>query len=292
MAHQHIVTPTLDIGYETSGPAHGSPVLLLHGWPDDVRTFDGIVPALNDAGLRTIVPWLRGFGPTRFRSAQTRRTGEMVAFAQDALDLADALGLERFAVAGHDWGGRIGYILASLKPQRITRLVAMSIGWTPGPFVTPALEQARRYWYQWFMATERGAAVVRDHGVAFARFQWDTWSPPGWFDDSRFGVTASSFENPDWAAITLHAYRVRWEAAEPDPHYAAMEQRRLAARTIPVPTLVLHGADDRCVVSSVYDGMERHFTGGFERRALPGVGHFPTREAPEVVAAHVRDFLA
>jgi pimeloyl-ACP methyl ester carboxylesterase len=291
MPHLHVTTPTLDIAYETGGPAHGQPVLLLHGWPDDVRAYDGIVPVLNDAGLRTIVPWLRGFGPTRFRSSATPRTGQMVACAQDTLDLMDALGLDRVAIVGHDWGARIAYIVAALQPRRVTRLATMSVAWTPGPFRTPSLEQARAYWYQWFMATERGAAVVRERPVEFARFQWDTWSPPGWFDEATFAVSAPSFLNPDWPAVTVHAYRVRWDAADPDPHYHDLEQRQRAVRTIDVPTLLLHGAEDRCVPVSSTAGADPYFTAGFERRLLPGVGHFVPREAPARVAAQLRDFL-
>src|SRR4029078_7418294 len=155
--------------------------------------------------------------------------------------------------------------------------------WEPGSLNTPGFEQARNFWYQWFMATDRGAEVVRRDGVAFAKFQWQTWTPHGWFDEAAFGETARSFENPDWAAITLHSYRVRWEEAEPDPRYDDLEARQRAMRTIRVPTLLIHGEEDRCVAAATSEGKDRNFTGGYERRVIPGVGHFPVREAPRLV---------
>ena len=154
-------TATLNIAFETGGPVDGDPVLLLHGWPDDVRTYDRVVPALHTAGFRTVVPYLRGFGDTSFLSKDTQRSGEMIAMAQDAIDLADALHLRTFAVIGHDWGARIAYVLAIVVPHRVPRMVTMSVGWAPGDLPTPSLKQAQAYWYQWFMATERGRQMVR-----------------------------------------------------------------------------------------------------------------------------------
>jgi pimeloyl-ACP methyl ester carboxylesterase len=288
---RHLRTSLLDIAYETAGPEHGHPVLLFHGWPDDVRTYDGIVPALHAAGFRTFVPWLRGFGPTRFLSEASPRSGQIAAMAQDALDFADGLGLDRFSIVGHDWGARIAYFLAAVVPSRVPRMVTLSLGWDPGPLNTPPFDQARRFWYQWFMATDRGAAAVKANPVAFARFQWDTWSPPGWFDDATFETTAASFANEDWPAITIHSYRVRWEAAEPDARYDDLERRQRAVHRISVPTLLVHGADDRCVAPEASENKEAHFTAAYERRLLPGVGHFPTREAPGRTAAWIADFL-
>lgn len=291
MTFLRATTSVLDIAYEASGPADGRPALLLHGWPDDVRTWDGVLPTLHAAGFRTYVPWLRGFGPTRFLSAGTVRSGEIGAMAQDALDLLNALKVERVAVVGHDWGARIAYFLACIAPERIERMVTMSVPWSPGALPTPSLEQIRRFWYQWFMATDRGAAFVHANGKAFARSQWDTWGPTGWFDDATYDVTARSFENPDWPAITLHGYRVRWEEAEPDSHYADLNRRQRAITTIGTPTLLIHGGDDRCVMPSSTEGLERSFTGAYERHVLEGIGHFPQREAPHAVAGLVTRFL-
>ena len=174
-------------------------------------------------------------------SPATPRSGQIAAMAQDILDFAGALGIDRFRIVGHDWGARIAYFLASIAPARVERIVTLSAGWDPGPWKTPGLAQAKNFWYQWFMATERGADIVRRDPVAFARFQWTTWSPPEWFDESAFAATSRSFDNPDWVAITLHSYRVRWDEAESDPRYADLERRQQAVRTIAVPTLLIHG---------------------------------------------------
>src|SRR5215831_1570384 len=179
-------TPLLRIAYEATGPESGRPLLLLHGWPDDARTFDRVLPGLHAAGFRTYALWQRGFGETRFRSESTMRSGQLSALGQDALDFADALGLRTFSLVGHDWGARAAYVMACIAPERIERMACLAVGWEPGPMPTPDLEQARAYWYQWFLATDRGAEHVRSHGKAFARCFWDTWSPPGWFDEAGF----------------------------------------------------------------------------------------------------------
>jgi pimeloyl-ACP methyl ester carboxylesterase len=284
-------TPTLKIAYEAGGPSNGSPILLLHGWPDDVRTYDGIVPALHDAGFRTVVPYLRGFGETSFVAKNKMRSGEMVAMAQDAIDFADALGLNKFSVIGHDWGARIAYVLAIVVPHRVTRMVTMSVGWQPGELPTPSLKQARAYWYQWFMATERGRQTVRSDGKAFARAQWENWSPPGWFDDSQFEQTARSFANPDWPEITWHSYSVRWGEAEKDPSYADLDRRVMAAQSISVPTLMIQGGSDAVTLPETTANKDKYFTGGYARHVIAEVGHFPTREAPQTVSKLILDFL-
>jgi len=284
-------TATLNIAFETGGPVDGDPVLLLHGWPDDVRTYDRVVPALHTAGFRTVVPYLRGFGDTSFLSKDTQRSGETIAMAQDAIDLADALNLQTFAVIGHDWGARIAYVLAIVVAQRVRRMVTMSVGWEPGDLPTPSLKQAQAYWYQWFMATERGRQMVRRNGKAFARIQWDTWSPPGWFSDADFERTAKSFENPDWPEITWHSYSVRWGEADKDPRYCALDRRVREAQSIAIPTLMIQGGSDAVNLPDSTAGKDRFFTGGYARHVLPGVGHFPTREAPDAVNNLVIDFL-
>lgn len=289
---QFITTPTLRIAYEDGGPKDGSPVLLLHGWPDDVRTYDAIAPALQAAGFRTIVPSLRGFGGTSFLSDKTMRSGEMVAMAQDAIDLADALGLKTFAVVGHDWGARIAYALAAIFPERVTQIVAMSVGWQPGELPTPGLEQARKYWYQWFMATARGAETVKSDPKAFARIQWETWAPQGWFSDAEFETTAKSFENLDWPDITLHSYQVRWGEADKDPRYRDLDARAMAAKSISVQALMIQGGADGVTLAESTAGKDQYFTGGYKRVVLDGVGHFPTREAPDAVNKLLLDFLA
>jgi pimeloyl-ACP methyl ester carboxylesterase len=285
-------TSLLRIAYLSGGPEDGPPVLFLHGWPDDATTFADIVPSVQADGFRTVTPWLRGFGKTIFRSNETMRSGEIAAMAQDTIDLADALGLGRFAVVGHDWGARIAYLLASVLPERITCCAALSLGWQPGLPATPHLEQAMAFWYQWFMATRPGEEAVREHGRAFARFLWDTWSPAGWFDDESFNSVAKSFENPDWVDVTLHSYRVRWDEAKPDPRYAELARKQISANTIAVPTLTLHGDEDRVVLATSSEAKGRYFSASYDRRLLAGIGHFPTREAPEQVLEAIREFLA
>lgn len=275
----------VEITYEASGPDMGQPVLLLHGWPDDPRTFDRVVPLLNAAGWRTIVPYWRGCGPTKFLDAATPRTGEPAALATDILAFLDALGFSRLPVIGHDWGARVAYLLAAARPQRVTSIAALSVPWAPGRLGVPPLPQVRAFWYQWFMNTEPGAAFVRENPLAFAREQWVAWSPPGpWFTDETFSKTAPSFQNPDWAAVTLNFYRSRWGADAPDPRFAALRQAAEEAQSIAVPTLVIHGADDTCLLPASFEGQKQFFTGTYRQVELEGVGHFPTREAPEKVA--------
>ena len=288
---QFATTPTLRIAYEDGGPKDGPPVLLLHGWPDDPRTYDAVVPTLQAAGYRTIVPYLRGFGATSFLTATTPRSGEMVAMAQDEIDLADALALNTFAVVGHDWGARIAYVLATAFAGRVTRIAALSVGWQPGELATPSLEQVRKYWYQWFMATRRGKDTVRRDPKAFARIQWETWAPQGWFSDAEFDATAKSFENPDWSDITLHSYTVRWGEADKDPRYRDLDSRAMAAQSIKVPTLMIQGGADGVTLAATTDGKDKYFTGGYRRVVLDGVGHFPTREKPAAVTQLLLAFL-
>jgi pimeloyl-ACP methyl ester carboxylesterase len=290
-----IRTDTLDIAYTSGGPEAGFPVLLLHGWPDAPDAWAGVTPALEAAGYRWIAPWLRGFGPTSFLDADTPRDGSAAALASDALDLADALGIGRFAVLGHDWGGRTAYALSAIAPERIAASVVLAIGYTPhGRFVVPDFEQSARWWYQWLMTSDAGAAKVAADPIGFARAQWDTWSPPGWFDEASFAKAAEDFRNPDWVAITLHGYRYRWGNEPLDPRYAAARAAIAATERLNVATLLLQGGDDRCDPPSETEAQVQGFAGHYERLVLAGVGHFPAREAPDAVAkaaiAHFRRF--
>jgi pimeloyl-ACP methyl ester carboxylesterase len=289
-----IQTPVLEIFYEQSGPPDGPPVLLLHGWPDGPLAWKPIAEALNQQGWQTIVPSLRGSQPTRFLSPDTPRAGSGVALAQDAFDLANALNLNRFAVIGHDWGARIAYILAALAPERISAIAALSLAFQPrGVFNVPDLQQSRRFWYQWFQCTNGGAEAIRKDPIAFARIQWDTWSPPGWFDEATFAATAQSFTHPDWTAITLNAYRSRWVAGEAtDPRYDPLQQKLSSVDTLSTPTLMIQGASDFCDDPKESEGLEPHFSAEYQRILLPSVGHFPHREAPGSVTTAILDFLS
>ncbi|WP_088344388.1 MULTISPECIES: alpha/beta hydrolase [Rhodomicrobium] len=288
MAVTQFETPTLSIGCEISGPEAGSSVMLLHGWPDDARTWDGVLPALHAAGHRTYVPYLRGYGPTRFRDAATMRSGQLAALGQDVIELADALGLSRFAVIGHDWGARAAYIASALAPERIGFCVAISVGWgTNDPDQVLPLKQVQNYWYHWYIALDRGADLLRNDRAAFTRYIWEIWNPNWRFPDAVFAETARSFENPDWADVVLHSYRVRWGHAEGDPRYAGIEARLRADPTIAVPTLMIHGGGDPCNDPASSAGKEGLFSGPYERVVLDRIGHFPQREAPQAVAAAI-----
>lgn len=287
-----VATPLLDVAYEDRGPPDGPCVLLLHGWPDDIRTWDGIVNALHSAGFRTIAPYLRGFGPTRFLSPNTARSGQLAALASDVIDFADALGIDRFSLVGHDWGARAAYILACTSPERVAACVAISVGWgTNDPEQSLTLPQTQNYWYHWLMALPRGASLIHADRRRFTRYIWDIWNP-GWpVPGDVFERTAAAFDNPDWAEVTLHSYRVRWGHAEPDPRYAALEERLSSDPLISVPTLTLHGDSDPCNHPSTSENKDGLFKGFYRRTALPNLGHFPQRESPDAVLAEALPFL-
>ena len=285
-------TEDLDIAYESAGPAGGPPVLLLHGWPDDASTWDEVGTALRDAGFRTIVPTLRGFGGTRFRTDNAPRTGNSAIHAMDMIALMDTLGIERFAVAGHDWGSNIAEALAVGWPDRIQRLAMLATPPRLGGMPTPPFHQAQRYWYHWFMATERGAEAVRADRRGFARIHWEDWAPKGWFDEATFAEVAKSWDNPDWVDVTLHSYRSRWENAVPDPRSDWLETKIKATTTLSLPTLFIKGDVDGVTAQDSFDKVPAKFDGPFEMVGLPGVGHFPQREAPTAVADLLVAFLS
>ncbi len=282
-----IQTEDLDIDYDDAGPRDGPVVLLLHGWPDDRDSWAEVAHSLNVHGLRTIVPSLRGFGGTRFRSATAPRTGNSAMLALDAIALMDALGIERFAVAGHDWGSNAAEALAVGWPDRIERLALLATPPRLGGMPTPPFEQAQRQWYHWFMATQRGARAVRDDPRGFAHIHWVNWSPPGWFTEATFEQVAKAFDNPDWVDVTLHSYRARWDEAEPDPRSQWLEDRVKATKTLSLPTLYFQGEVDGVNPPSSTKAVPDKFNGPFGWISLPGVGHFTQREAPAEVAAQL-----
>lgn len=288
-----MLTELLDIAFETGGPAEGFPVLLLHGWPDAVRGWRTVTPGLERAGYRWIAPSLRGFGGTRFRAVDTVRDGTAAALATDAFNLMDQLGIRRFAVIGHDWGGRAAYVMSALAPERLACVAVLGIGYAPrGRFVVPSFEQSQRWWYQWYLTVDGAAEAFRKGPIGFARRQWDSWSPQGWFDDREFHNTAMSFANPDWVDITLHGYRSRWRSERLDPRYDEARARIEATEKLSVPTLMIHGARDYCDPPAESEGLGRYFEAQYERVVIDKVGHFPAREAPAEVTRLVLQCLA
>jgi len=280
------LTSLLQVAYEERGRPDAEAVLLLHGWPDDVRTWDAVADRLARAGCRTLAPYLRGFGPTRFLDPATPRSGQLTALAQDAVELLDALGVSRCVLVGHDWGARAAYIIAALWPERVERLVALSVGYgtNNNPGFRPSYEQAQRYWYHWFFHLDRGREALTHDRRSLCRYLWRAWMPSWPFDEAAFERTARSWDNPDWVEVTLHSYRHRWQGAAGDPRYDRLEGRMAGPPVIGVPTRVLHGEEDGANLPATSEGLDRLFAGAYRRELLPGVGHFPSRERPDAVA--------
>jgi pimeloyl-ACP methyl ester carboxylesterase len=279
-------TPSLEIAYEESGPPEGPPVVLLHGFPDDVRAYDGVAPSLAAAGWRVLVPYLRGYGPTRFLDPRTPRSGQQAALGQDLKDFLDALGLERTSLTGYDWGGRAACIVAALWPERVAALV--SIGGYNIQNIARSSEPAppdreHRLWYQWYFHTERGRAGLAANRRPLCRLLWELWSPNWRFDDATYERTAVSFDNPDFVEVVIQSYRHRFGLSPGDPSLEAIEYRLAAQPPITVPIIVLHGACDGVSLPQSSETHARFFTGPYLRRVVPVAGHFLPQEAPLAV---------
>jgi pimeloyl-ACP methyl ester carboxylesterase len=285
-------TPVLDIAYEESGPAGGRPVVLLHGFPDDIHAYDDVAPPLAAAGYRVIVPYLRGYGPTRFLDPATPRSGEQAALGHDLLDLIDALDLKSPILAGYDWGGRAACVVAALWPERVGGLVSIN-GYNIQNIAGAARPQSpdaeHRYWYQWYFHTERGVAGLTQNRGPLCRLLWELWSPNYGFHEATYAATAAAFDNPDFVAVVIQSYRHRYGNAPGDPRYAATEARLAAQPAISVPTIVLHGDADGVGPPAGSEGDARHFTGSYRREVIPVAGHFLPREAPDAVVAAIQE---
>ncbi|TCS17494.1 alpha/beta hydrolase [Caulobacter sp. BK020] len=282
----------LSVGYAELGPATGAPVLLLHGWPYDIHAFAEVGPRLAEAGYRVIIPHLRGYGSTRFRSAATPRNGQQMALAADGLALMDALALRQAIVAGFDWGARTADIMAALWPERCKALVSVS-GYLIGSQqankapLPPKAELA--WWYQFYFATERGREGYAANTHAFAKLIWQLASPQWKFDDPTFERSAASLDNPDHVDITIHNYRWRLGLADGERQYDDLERRLAAGPAISVPTITMEG-DANGAPHPEPASYAKKFTGKYAHRLIAGgVGHNLPQEAPAAFAQAVID---
>ncbi|MFF2808559.1 alpha/beta fold hydrolase [Streptomyces sp. NPDC058000] len=284
----------LEVGYAEVGPAHGPPVICLHGWPYDIHSFAEVAPLLAAEGHRVIVPYLRGHGTTRFVSPRTFRNGQQSALALDVIALMDALGLEKAVLAGFDWGARTADIIATLWPERCKALVSVggylvvNLEANLRP-LAPATEHA--WWYQYYFATERGRIAMEDKAKRhdLTRLVWDTVSPTWHFDDATFARTAAAFENPDYAAVVIHNYRWRLNLAEGEPRYEPYEKRLATRPVVAVPTVTLDAERDPFTAPGDGSAYRDRFTGPYDHRTLKGIGHNLPQEAPEAFARAVID---
>jgi pimeloyl-ACP methyl ester carboxylesterase len=282
----------LNVGYAEAGPADGPAVILLHGWPYDIHSFAEVTPALAAAGYRVIVPFVRGYGTTRFLSNGTARNGQQAAVAADVIALMDALDIEKAILAGFDWGARSANVVAALWPDRCRALVSVS-GYLIGSQAANAapLPPAAEYpwWYMYYFATERGRVGYSKYRREFSKLIWQLASPKWAFDDATFTRTAAAFDNPDHVAIVIHNYRWRLGLATGEPRYDDLEQRLATVPAIAVPAITLEG-DANGAPHTDAGAYADKFTGKYEHRLIEGgVGHNLPQEAPRAFAQAVID---
>ena len=282
----------LEIAYAEVGPESGQPVILLHGWPYDIQSFAEVAPMLAAKGYRAIAPYIRGYGPTRFLSPDTMRNGQPSAVALDTIDLMDALKIRRAILAGFDWGGRTGDIIAALWPERCKALVSVSgylIGSQAAGKIPLAPEAELQWWYQFYFATDRGKAGYDKNRNDFNKLIWRLASPKWSFDDATFARTAPSFDNPDHVDIVIHNYRWRQGLAQGEAKYDTYEAKLAAAPNIAVPTITMEG-DANGAPHPPPAAYKARFTGRYEHRNIGGgVGHNLPQEAPSAFAQAVID---
>ena len=291
-----IQTPVLDIVYEETGNPQGFPIVLLHGFPDDVHAFDNVAPPLAKAGHRVLVPYLRGYGPTRFRHASAPRMAEQAAIGQDLIDFADALSLKQMALAGYDWGGRAAAIAAALHPERVRAIVIIGGYTIQNVFAAPQPappEVEREFWYQYYFNTERGRAGLAANRRNLCKFLWQTWSPGWHFSDAEYDRTAPSFDNPDFVDVVIHSYRHRIGNAPGEERFMQMERELAKRPRIAAPSILLYGATDPLArpAPDITPSERAVFPSLVARRVIPGAGHFLPRENPEAVSSALLELL-
>ena len=289
-------TSVLTIGYEESGNPGGFPIVLLHGFPYDIRAWDGVTPPLAEAGYRVLAPYLRGYGTTRFRDPGAPRMAEQAAIAQDVVDFIDALRLERVATAGFDWGNRAACITSILHPERVRAQVAIG-GYSVQDTVSPstpsssALAEAR-LWYQWYFNTERGRAGLEANRRAICRYLWETWAPEWEYTDEVWERSAPSFDNPDFVDVVIHSYRHRHGYAPGEERFLDVERRLAERPQITVPAIVLRGAESGFGrPSEDPTGDQRRFTNLVARRIVEGAGHDLAPQRPDAVVDALLELL-
>ena len=282
----------LNVGYAEAGPADGTPVVLLHGWPYDIHSFVDVAPSLASAGYRVIVPYVRGYGTTRFLSSETFRNGQPSALAVDSIALMDALKIDKAVIAGFDWGARTANIMAALWPERCKAMVSVSgylIGSQEAGKMPLPPKAELEWWYQYYFATERGRAGYEKYRHDFAKLIWQLASPKWNFDDATFERSAASFNNPDHVNIVVHNYRWRLSLAKGEPKYDDLEKRLAEGPVITVPTITLEG-DANGAPHPDASSYASKFSGKYEHRVIRGgVGHNLPQEAPEAFAKAIVD---
>jgi pimeloyl-ACP methyl ester carboxylesterase len=291
---RHIDAGVLNIAYYEEGPADGPVVMLMHGFPYDIHSFVDVAPILAARGCRAIVPYLRGYGPTRFRDPSTPRSGEQAAVGADLMALMDALGVRRAVVAGYDWGGRAACIAAALWPDRCIGLVSVNsylIQNIARAMVPAKPEHEVPLWYQYYFQLERGRAGLTANRREIAQILWKQWSPNWHFDDAAFERTAVAHDNPDYVAVVIHSYRHRFGLAEGDPQYAGLQRRLAELPAISVPTITLDGDADGVVPATDGTATATEFTGRRTHHVIPHAGHNLPQEEPEAFAAAVMELV-
>ena len=282
----------LNVGYAEAGPTSGPAVILLHGWPYDIHSFVDVAPLLASAGYRAIIPYLRGYGTTRFLSSETVRNGQPSALAVDAVTFMDALKIEKAILAGFDWGARTANIISALWPERCKALVSVSgylIGSQEAGKMPLPPKAELEWWYQFYFATERGRAGYEKYRRDFSKLIWQLASPKWDFDDATFDRSAAAFENPDHVDIVIHNYRWRLGLAEGEPKYNELEKRLAASAVITVPTITLEG-DANGAPHPDPSAYANKFSGTYEHRLITGgIGHNLPQEAPQAFAEAVVD---
>lgn len=277
----------LDVACFEAGPADGPPVLLMHSFPYDIHSYVDVAPMLADAGCRVIVPYLRGYGATRFTSDATPRSGEQAALGADLLALLDALRIPRAVLAGYDWGGRAACVVAALWPERCAGLVSFNsynIQDIAKGMVPDTAENEYRLWYQYYFHSERGRAGLAGDPRGIARLLWKLWSPTWQFDDATFERSAAAFDHPDFVEVVIHSYRHRFGLVPGDPAYADIEARLAKQPPIAVPTITFDATDDGVRAAADASAHASHFTGSRSHRVVSGVGHNMPQEAPRIFA--------